>query len=224
MELQLYFETESTDALRHICHVLLWCRVILTQPITALAFVWDGVLFGVSGFEYASKAMVACAVPSIGVMSLAMYAQPSINSQLGFVWAGLGLIMALRAAFIYLPFKLKRAPFDRLFTWEMCQVNRYKGVWTAKYCTIELKASYMNCLITCLFFMCNETALQLNVNVLKVLWIREDEGQTSTWYVLPQSVLWTSVVYNFSHKQIFNVMRWCAFVAESSYKWDTIWA
>lgn len=29
--------------------------VILSQPINALAFVWDGVLYGAGGFEYAAK-------------------------------------------------------------------------------------------------------------------------------------------------------------------------
>ena len=91
------------------------CRVVLTQPITALAFVWDGVLFGVSGFKYAAIAMVGCAIPSVAVMNLAAFAQGNTNLQLSYVWSGLGLVMALRAVIIYLPYRLRRAPFDKLF-------------------------------------------------------------------------------------------------------------
>lgn len=92
-----------------------FCRVIVTQPITALAFVWDGVLYGVKGFTYAAQAMIACAVPSVAIMLLALYGQGNPEMQINFIWAGLALVMSLRTLTIYLPFKLRAQPFDDLF-------------------------------------------------------------------------------------------------------------
>lgn len=120
-------------------------RVVLTQPITALAFVWDGVLFGVSGFKYAATAMVGCAIPSVSLMYLAAFSYGNTNLQLSYVWSGLGLIMALRAAVIYLPYKLRRSPFDKLFAhksnWvRLCGVNvpvweySLSDIWQTELC------------------------------------------------------------------------------------------
>lgn len=94
----------------------LFCRVIVTQPITALAFVWDGVLYGVKGFTYAAKAMVACALPSVGVMALALLTPGNPEAQINFIWAGLAIVMTMRTLSIYLPFKNKAAPFEGLYS------------------------------------------------------------------------------------------------------------
>jgi hypothetical protein len=42
--------------------------VAITQPLNALAFVLDGILYGVGGFRYASAVMVVCAAPALGLM------------------------------------------------------------------------------------------------------------------------------------------------------------
>jgi hypothetical protein len=44
--------------------------VAVTQPLNALAFVMDGVLYGAGGFKYASGVMLICATPSLGLMFL----------------------------------------------------------------------------------------------------------------------------------------------------------
>ena len=46
--------------------------VAATQPLNALAFVLDGVLYGVGGFKYASAVMAICAAPALGVMFLGL--------------------------------------------------------------------------------------------------------------------------------------------------------
>lgn len=88
---------------------------MLTQPITALAFVWDGVLYGVNGFVYAARAMIFCALPSVSLMitALAFPGRPGI--QIGFVWAGLGMVMLLRTLVIYMPFQRQSDPFADLY-------------------------------------------------------------------------------------------------------------
>lgn len=89
--------------------------MILTQPITALAFVWDGVLYGVKGFTYAARAMIVCAVPSVLVILLALLTPGRSELQINFIWAGLALVMTMRTLTIYLPFKSRSPPFDALF-------------------------------------------------------------------------------------------------------------
>ena len=91
------------------------CRVVLTQPITALAFVWDGILYGVKGFTFAAQAMVACAAPSAAVMLLALRSQGNPEMQINLIWAGLALVMSLRTLTIYLPFRARTYPFQDLF-------------------------------------------------------------------------------------------------------------
>ena len=89
--------------------------MILTQPITALAFVWDGVLYSVSGFGYAARAMVVCAVPAVGCMAIAMLAPGKATFQMNCIWSGLALIMTMRTLTIYLPYKMRLKPFDKLY-------------------------------------------------------------------------------------------------------------
>ena len=89
--------------------------MVATQPITALAFVWDGVLYGVKGFTYAAKAMIACALPAVALMILALYYPGNPEMQINLIWAGLATVMTMRTLTIYLPFKAKAAPFESLF-------------------------------------------------------------------------------------------------------------
>lgn len=51
------FTTDPT-VIRAIGNIFPW--VILSQPINALAFVWDGILYGAGGFEYAAKVGYLC--------------------------------------------------------------------------------------------------------------------------------------------------------------------
>ncbi|KAK9916841.1 hypothetical protein WJX75_007700 [Coccomyxa subellipsoidea] len=105
--------TRDPAVIAAIGHIFPW--VILSQPINALAFVWDGVLYGAGGFEYAAKAMAVCATPAIGCMLLALLAPGAPDLELGAVWLGLTVLMSMRSITIYIPWKLQRSPFDRFF-------------------------------------------------------------------------------------------------------------
>lgn len=77
-------------------HVLEAMAVIMpfvaaTQPITSLAFVFDGIHYGASDFGYSAYAMIALVVPVIGVL----FYSPSQFGLAG-VWIGLTLLMAAR--------------------------------------------------------------------------------------------------------------------------------
>ncbi|XP_028556051.1 protein DETOXIFICATION 45, chloroplastic [Dendrobium catenatum] len=67
--------------------------VSASQPINALAFIFDGLHYGVSDFAYSAYSMMAVAVISSAVL---LYASPrfAING----VWCGLTLFMTLRMA------------------------------------------------------------------------------------------------------------------------------
>lgn len=42
--------------------------IVVSQPINALAFIGDGVLFGAGGFKYAAVAMLGCSAPAAALM------------------------------------------------------------------------------------------------------------------------------------------------------------
>ena len=89
--------------------------IVLTQPVTALAFVLDGARYGAGGFEYAAKATaLGAAPPAILCMLLGLQVLPQPELALSAVWLGLTVLMAMRAATIYVPYYLKRTPFDKL--------------------------------------------------------------------------------------------------------------
>ncbi|KAL3691658.1 hypothetical protein R1sor_005309 [Riccia sorocarpa] len=67
--------------------------VIFTQPINSLAFVFDGIFYGVSDFSFAAYSMILVAIPS----SIALLSLPPLWGIVG-VWTGLTLLMTLRAA------------------------------------------------------------------------------------------------------------------------------
>ena len=106
--------TKDLGVLASISAIYPW--VILTQPINALAFVWDGVLFGCNGFKYAAKAMAVCAAPAASCMLLALEFVGDYDAQLTAVWLGLSLLMVMRCLTLYIPFKLRQSPFDVMFT------------------------------------------------------------------------------------------------------------
>lgn len=91
---------------------------VLTQPVNALAFLADGILYGVGGFAYAALAMVLACIPAAAAMlagsRLAASSAAAMDGQLQAVWVGLAVLMSLRFFTIWLPLQLRRWPFDRL--------------------------------------------------------------------------------------------------------------
>ncbi|EMS63978.1 MATE efflux family protein 2, chloroplastic [Triticum urartu] len=74
--------------------------VTITQPINAIAFVFDGLYYGVSDFGYAAYSTVLFLSPLLlfaGVVASAFLLVVGPNFGLGGVWAGLTLFMGLRA-------------------------------------------------------------------------------------------------------------------------------
>lgn len=80
--------------------------VSASQPITALAYIYDGLHYGVSDFSFA-----ACSMMLVGAMSsgFLLYA-PSVFGLAG-VWAGLTLFMAMRAVAGYIRLAQKNGPW-----------------------------------------------------------------------------------------------------------------
>jgi len=92
--------------------------VIGSQIINAVAFVMDGIVYGVGtvGFKYAARSMVMSAIPSIAVMlgGLLFCQRNSLGTPhiLWSVWLGLMLLMICRAITMLVPFYRKLQPFD----------------------------------------------------------------------------------------------------------------
>lgn len=88
--------------------------------MNALAFLADGVLYGVGGFAYAVGAMIAACLPAGAAMLLGarlaggMAPSAAADAQLAAVWVGLGLLMLGRFLTIYAPLLARRPPFDKL--------------------------------------------------------------------------------------------------------------
>ena len=97
--------------------------VIALQPINALAFTFDGILYGVNGFGYAAQAMAASAAPAMATMLAGARWVSTTGAgpqaQLSVVWAGLAVVMMARFLTIFVPYKLKKKPFDSLFFFPM---------------------------------------------------------------------------------------------------------
>lgn len=93
----------------------IWPWVALSQPINSLAFVWDGILYGANGFKFAAKAAVLCAVPAVACMFCGLRFPSSGTAQLAWVWAGLILLMVMRIASLWIPYRRRLPPFDKLF-------------------------------------------------------------------------------------------------------------
>ncbi|VVA26549.1 PREDICTED: DETOXIFICATION [Prunus dulcis] len=80
--------------------------VSASQPLNALAYVFDGLHYGVSDFAYAARSMMVVGAISSAVL---LYA-PSILGLPG-VWLGLTLFMGLRAVAGYARFLSKSGPW-----------------------------------------------------------------------------------------------------------------
>ena len=103
--------TQDPDTLVVAMQVLPW--VVLTQPLNALAFAGDGVLYGAEDFKFATLTMAAAAGSALAVMSLS-YFTPDSALKLQFIWAGLGALMAVRAGFVGFRYLGRRGPFASL--------------------------------------------------------------------------------------------------------------
>uniref|UniRef100_A0A7N0T0M9 Protein DETOXIFICATION n=1 Tax=Kalanchoe fedtschenkoi TaxID=63787 RepID=A0A7N0T0M9_KALFE len=83
--------TKDTEVLGILKTGLLF--ISASQPMTALAFIFDGLYYGVSDFPYSARSMMMAGV----ISSAFLLYVPSVVGLPG-VWAGLSLFMALRAA------------------------------------------------------------------------------------------------------------------------------
>ncbi|XP_010236195.1 protein DETOXIFICATION 45, chloroplastic isoform X2 [Brachypodium distachyon] len=83
--------------------------VCASQPINALAFIFDGLHYGVSDFDYIAQATIV-----VGIMSsLVLLYAPSVFGLAG-VWAGLTTLMGLRMAAGFLRLLWKTGPWSFL--------------------------------------------------------------------------------------------------------------
>jgi len=85
-----------------------------TQLLNALAFTWDGILFGVNGFKYSPLLMALSAGPALLLMSTALETS-SVTSALTITWSGLALLMLLRFLTIYTLYLVRLGPFRTLY-------------------------------------------------------------------------------------------------------------
>lgn len=82
--------------------------IVLTQPINALAFVWEGVLLGAKGFGFSAIAMCLSVLPAVGCMFLGrVLGVPKIHC----IWIGLTVLMAARGLAVFFPYMLRVGPF-----------------------------------------------------------------------------------------------------------------
>ncbi|XP_059063596.1 protein DETOXIFICATION 44, chloroplastic isoform X2 [Cryptomeria japonica] len=77
-----------------------------TQPLNALAFVFDGLHYGVSDFAYATYSMIV-----VGTISSVWLVVAPSSLGLGGVWIGLGLFMGLRMVAGFLRLGAKSGPW-----------------------------------------------------------------------------------------------------------------
>ncbi|CAM0152401.1 unnamed protein product [Urochloa decumbens] len=85
--------------------------VTISQPVNAIAFVADGLYYGVSDFAYAAYSMIfAGAVSSVFLL----IAAPKFG--LSGIWAGLTLFMSLRAIACFWRFGSKGGPWEIIWS------------------------------------------------------------------------------------------------------------
>ncbi|KAK4844089.1 hypothetical protein QYF36_016316 [Acer negundo] len=96
--------TKDVEVLRFATSGLLFISV--SQPITALAYIFDGLHYGISDFSYAAYSMMT--VGAISCASL-LYA-PNVYGLSG-VWFGLTLFMGLRVVAGYIRLSSKSGPW-----------------------------------------------------------------------------------------------------------------
>ncbi|OAE30232.1 hypothetical protein AXG93_4295s1880 [Marchantia polymorpha subsp. ruderalis] len=83
--------------------------VILTQPINSLAFVFDGIYYGVSDFSFAAYSMVVVAIPS----SIFLLCLPPMWGIVG-VWTGLTVLMILRMSAGFFRISTSTGPWNAI--------------------------------------------------------------------------------------------------------------
>jgi len=88
--------------------------VAATQPLNAIAFVLDGVLYGASGFRHSVFVMTLSAAPAMAVMMSVEWAHLTGMAALRAIWAGLALFMGLRGLIIFAMYTRRMRPFDKL--------------------------------------------------------------------------------------------------------------
>eukprot|EP00850_Spirogloea_muscicola_P001277 SM000004S15147 [mRNA] locus=s4:1564768:1569020:+ [translate_table: standard] len=93
--------------------------VAATQPITSMAFVFDGLHYGASDFSYAAVAMILSSIPCVVVLLMA----PHLFGLAG-VWMGLTLIMSLRMFVGFARIGTKSGPWRLLKGAELPAVSR----------------------------------------------------------------------------------------------------
>ncbi|KAK8649529.1 hypothetical protein V6N13_130257 [Hibiscus sabdariffa] len=81
-----------------------------SQPVTAMAFVLDGLYYGVSDFEYAAVSMIV-----IGLISSAFLVVAASLFSLGGVWTGLLLFMTLRVVAGFWRLGTKTGPWKMIY-------------------------------------------------------------------------------------------------------------
>ena len=88
--------------------------IAVTQPLSALAFVLDGVIYGAGGFAVAAKLMLANAAPAVATMLVGcrVLFPDSPELQLASVWAGLAVFMTMRASTIWAVLQRRMPPFQ----------------------------------------------------------------------------------------------------------------
>ncbi|KAK8540229.1 hypothetical protein V6N12_046517 [Hibiscus sabdariffa] len=89
-----------------------------SQPVTAMAFVLDGLYYGVSDFEYAAVSMIV-----IGLITSAFLVVAASLFSLGGVWTGLLLFMTLRVVAGFWRLGTKTGPWKMIY----CDSESGKG-------------------------------------------------------------------------------------------------
>lgn len=107
----------SDPAVLSIARSGLWF-VTLSQPINALAFVFDGLYYGVLDFAYAAYSMVF-----VGLLSSVFLVTVSPIFGLYGVWAGLFLFMGLRTAAGFLRVGSRRGPWKVIWSENDSKLN-----------------------------------------------------------------------------------------------------
>ncbi|XP_020100876.1 protein DETOXIFICATION 44, chloroplastic isoform X2 [Ananas comosus] len=96
---------------RSSCHCSIWSFVTISQPINAIAFVIDGLYYGVSDFAYAAYSMFFVGMVSSVFLLLAA---PAFG--LPGVWTGLVLFMSLRSIAGFWRLGTKSGPWKVLWS------------------------------------------------------------------------------------------------------------
>lgn len=96
--------TKDPEVLGIVRSLILFVSV--TQPINALAFIADGLYYGVSDFAYAARSMM-----TVGAISSVFFLYASPIYGLSGVWWGLTLCMGLRMAAGYIRLMSKSGPW-----------------------------------------------------------------------------------------------------------------